>query len=1054
MTDRRRGTGSSDVGAILRARRVAAGLTQQQLAGRAEVSVGALRDIEQGRTAFSRPETLKRLAAAMELKGRDREELTSAAGTGARASTARPPGQFAVGGTGNDLWLAMLGPVVAWRNETPVALGPVRQRAVLALLVLHTGPVSRAAIIDALWGSDPPSAAVEMVHHYISRIRRLLGSAPGGRDGERQPGAGVLSWDGTGYGLAAGVVRSDATEFGVLAERARRAHGAGEPAAAGELYEQALRLWRGAPLAGMELLRDHPAVIELARRRAEAVIDYSHAAAALGKYDVVLGYLRALADEDLLDERVHARLMIVLSAVGQQAAAVRLYESLRRRLNDELGVQPGPELAEAHLRILRQELPAPVRSARPLDAATAATGAQETTHRPTAGRVVAPRQLPPAPPYFAGRAAELSALEDMRGQADHGPGTVLITAICGGAGVGKTALALHWAHRVASRFPDGQLYLNLRGYGPSRRPVGADEAISILLDALQVPPERVPLTLDARVGLYRSLLAGKRMLLVLDNARSADQLRPLLPGSAECVVVVTSRSQLAGLAAQGAWPLLLDNLTHADARAMLTARLGARQSDPDDAADELIELCARLPLALSVTAARAARHPGSPLAAIAADLRDEQRRLDALDTSDAATSVRAVFSWSYRLLSRPAARLFRLLGVYPGYDITGPAAGSLAGIPQAQALRVLGELADSSMLTEHLPGRFACHDLLRLFAAQQAQAAESDADRRAALHRVLGYYLHTCFAADRLMDASRDPITLATLPPGVRPEGFADPAAARAWCQAEYPALASAITHAANFGLSRYAWQLAWAADTFLHRQARWTDNVAMQGVALAAAQRERDRAGEAHIRSGLGRAHAMLESFEVAQHQLSEAVSLFQRLQDQGGEATARIRLGLVAARHARHAEARAHARRALKLYQRTANLTGQAGALNNIGWYTIQLGQPEQALASCQQALQIFRELGDRRGQGIAHNSIAVAQLRLGNQNQGLTHSRASTGLLAADETYELADALDSLGDAHHAVGDSYAALQAWQEALDVIGPAQQPAATRIRSKLRHIR
>jgi DNA-binding SARP family transcriptional activator/tetratricopeptide (TPR) repeat protein/DNA-binding XRE family transcriptional regulator len=1051
------------LGVLLRAHRNAAGLTQRQLADRAGVSVGAVQDIEQGRTVSSRPGTLARLAAALDLSGREREEMMSLSGAHGGAGpalSAQPAGDRDGDGA---LRLTLLGPFMAWRDGAPVALGPARQQAVLGLLALYNGTgLSRAAIVDALWGSDPPPAALAMVQGYVSRIRRLLGPAGGDRNGRRQPREGGLSWDGTAYRLAPGAVWSDLDDFGALAERARQAGSAGESAAACQLYEQSLQLWRGEPLAGIEQLQGDPAVIELRRRRASVVIEYSDAVGAVGQHQRVVGYLRALAQQEPLDERVHARLMIALSALGQQAAGLRLYEDLRLRLDGELGVRPGQELADAHMRVLRQDFTtAAGRAVIVPDGTVPGTGGKRGRagyQGPAAAAdPVVPHQLPAPAPHFAGRAAELSALDGMLGQADREPGTVVITAVGGTAGVGKTVLAVHWAHRIAGRFPDGQLYVNLRGYGPSRGPVAPAEAISGFLDALRVPPERIPAGLDARAGLYRSLLAGKRMLIVLDNARSADQVRPLLPGSPACLVVVTSRSHLAGLAtAEGAYPLVLDILTHADARTLLATRLDPeRLAAEPQATDEMIGLCARLPLALSVAAARAARHPGFPLAAIVADLRDERHRLDALETGDGATAVRAVFSWSYRLLNEPAARLFRLLGVYPGPDITGPAAASLAGVPAAQALRTLGELARSCLLTEHVPGRFACHDLLRAYAAELARARRRGDGQQAALHRVLDHYLYTCNAADRLMYTSRDPITLAPASPGVIPESFTSLGAARAWYLDEYPALVAAVTQAARGGFSSHAWQISWAAETFIHRRASWQDFAPVQEVALVAAQRQRDRAGEAHMRSALGRSRAMLGSLDEAHRHLSVAIGLFQQLADRGGEATARIRIGLVSARQGHHADARAHAQQAFELYRSTGNRTGQAGALNNVGWYAIRLGQHEEALTCCQEALGIFRELGDRYGEGIAQGSIGSAYLHLGRHAQCLTHCQASYDLLkAVGESYQQGHTLDIIGDAHYATRNRQAAQQAWQQALDFLDPVGEPAATQIREKLRRIR
>jgi hypothetical protein len=357
-----------------------------------------------------------------------------------------------------------------------------------------------------------------------------------------------------------------------------------------------------------------------------------------------------------------------------------------------------------------------------------------------------PRELPGAAAVFTGRLAELARLSQILGQAgSQAPGTVVISAIGGTAGVGKTALAVHWAHRVAHRFPGGQLYVNLGGFDPSGSPVSPGEAIRGFLAALGVPPDRFPSGLAAQAGLYRSLLAGRQMLILLDNARDEQQVRPLLPGSPGSLVLVTSRSLLAGLAAaENASLLSLDVLPPAEACQMLAARLGGQRTAAEPGAvTEITDLCARLPLALAVAAARAAARPQLPLPGLAAELRDAQRRLDALDTGDPAVSVRAVFSWSYQQLDPAAARMFRLLGLHPGPDISTLAATSLAGVAPAQAGQALGQLTGAHVLTEQSPGRYGCHDLLRAYAAEQARGAEDEQARHAATGRVLDYYLHT-----------------------------------------------------------------------------------------------------------------------------------------------------------------------------------------------------------------------------------------------------------------------------------------------------------------------
>jgi hypothetical protein len=376
---------------------------------------------------------------------------------------------------------------------------------------------------------------------------------------------------------------------------------------------------------------------------------------------------------------------------------------------------------------------------------------------------------------------------------------------------------VRWAHQVADRFPDGQLYVNLRGFDPSSAPVPPAQALHGFLTAFQIPAGQIPADLAAQAALYRSLLAGKRVLVLLDNARDAAQVRPLLPGSPGCLALVTSRTQLAGLAAaEDAFLLTLDVLAEAEAREMLAHRLGSQRIAAEPlAADELIGLCARLPLALSIAAARAAGRSAFRLAVLAAELREAHDRLDALDAGDGASDVRAVISWSYHELSAPSARMFRLLGLHPGPDISLAAAASLAGLPVRQAREWLDELTRSHLLAERSPGRFAFHDLLRAYAAERA-AAQDDAERRAAVHRTLDHYLHTGHAAAIRLSPVREPLLLAGPQPGVRAEPLTDGRQALAWFQAEHRVLIAATMQAADLGFGDHAWQIPWTLASFL----------------------------------------------------------------------------------------------------------------------------------------------------------------------------------------------------------------------------------------------
>jgi tetratricopeptide (TPR) repeat protein len=649
--------------------------------------------------------------------------------------------------------------------------------------------------------------------------------------------------------------------------------------------------------------------------------------------------------------------------------------------------------------------------------------------------VAVPRQLPAAVRHFAGREAELAALT---GQLTDAAGTVVISAVGGTAGIGKTTLAVHFAHQAADQFPDGQLHVNLRGFDPTGSPMTPVEAIRGFLDAFEVPTERIPVTFGAQAALYRSLLAGRRVLIVLDNARDADQVRPLLPGSPGCMVVVTSRNQLTSLiAAEGACPVTLDLLTVAEARQLLARRLGrGRVAAEAPAVQEIITCCARLPLALSIVAARAATHLQFSLTSLATELRDARGSLDAFQAGEAAANPRAVFSWSYQQLSPQAARLFRLLGLHPGPDTTAYAAASLAALPIAQARGSLAELAQAHLITEHSPGRFTFHDLLRAYAIEQVRAHDTDDEQNAAISRVLDHYLYSAHAASPRLHPRTRSLYLPSLPPGVLPEEPPDFAAAWAWFEAEHPVLLAAIEQAAVAGQDTHAWQLAWALMDFLDRLGRWDDGVAIQYTALSAARRHGDRSGQAHAHAGIGLACRWLGHCEEAYTHLRQALDLFTELGDAVGQAETHSMLGRVLGYQNRLAEAIPHHMQALALFRTVGDRRGQARALNNAGWLHALLGNHHEALAHCEQALALSREVGDRRSEACTLDSLGYAHYCLRNYKQSAIYFQQS--IVRHQEVrsrYHLASVFGHLGDTLDAAGDQSAARTAWQQALVIL-------------------
>jgi DNA-binding SARP family transcriptional activator len=627
---------------------------------------------------------------------------------------------------------------------------PVRrgnQRTLLAALLLEANrPVTTDKLAEVLWGPAPPPSALVTIRNYIKRLRQALGG----------DGHGRIRAEPRGYLMRVGADELDVARLKTLLTSARSAARSAAWEKTAAQARAALALWRGQPLADVEsdmLAQQYvPPLDEMRLQALEMRID---AQLHLGGHAEAVAELQQMAAAHPLHEQAHALLMLALYRCGRAGEALAAYQRARTILRDELGIEPHADLQHLHQQILSADpgLAAPLPGG-PVPTATAPPAATSPARAPIgaafsadlappaaneAGPVAAdavvadaramiatnrhptavPRQLPGTAPHFTGRTAELAALTQVLDQAGaHPPGTAMISAIGGTAGVGKTALAMHWAHQVASRFPGGQLYVNLRGFGPSGTPVPPGKAIRGFLDALGVPASRVPRDLSARAGLYRSLLAGRQMLIVLDNARDERQVRPLLPAGPGCMVLVTSRSQMAGLAAaDGARLVSLDVLSHAEAREMFTARLGTGGAVADpDAVTEIAELCARLPLALAVAAARINARPGLALSGLAAELRNAPKRLDVLDTGDPAASVRGVFSWSTERLSTAAARMFRLLGLHPG--ISAPAAAILADVPPHEARQALSELARAHLLTEQTSDRYMLHDLLRAYATE------------------------------------------------------------------------------------------------------------------------------------------------------------------------------------------------------------------------------------------------------------------------------------------------------------------------------------------------
>jgi tetratricopeptide (TPR) repeat protein len=627
----------------------------------------------------------------------------------------------------------------------------------------------------------------------------------------------------------------------------------------------------------------------------------------------------------------------------------------------------------------------------------------------------------------------------------------VISAIGGTAGVGKTALAVHWAHQAAGRFPDGQLYVNLRGYDPGQ-PVPAADALAGFLRSLGVPGQDIPPEADERAARYRSLLAERTMLIVLDNARDEAQVRPLLPASPASLVLVTSRNQLTGLAAaHGAQLISLDLLPREEAVQLLTARIGTGRAAAEPAAvEQIARLCADLPLALAVAAARAAARR-FPLAALADELRDAAGRLDALDSGDPAASVAAVFSWSYQQLSPQAARLFRLLGLHPGPDISVPATASLAAVEEPQARRLLARLTRDCLITEHTPGRYAFHDLLRAYAASQARDCHPGPDRDAATGRILDHYLHTASHSRMLLRPEEEPLTLAPPGPGSRPERPADYRQALAWFTAEHQVLLATVTLAAEAGTDGRAWQLPCAMAEYFCLRGHRHEQVTVMATAVTAATRLGHPLGQAMSLRRLAIACYFTGDYDQARAHLERCLLQYQRAGDRTGEATAQKNLSLVAEAQGRHADALGHTEKALFLFQVSGHEVGEAASLGDLGWYRALLGDHKQARASCEQALALTAKLGRCNFEPAIRDTLGYIELQLGNYAQAVScfQSALREAERHSDTPLEAA-ILIHLGEARHALGKLPQARQAWQQALAIYDHIQHPSAGNVRAKL----
>jgi DNA-binding SARP family transcriptional activator len=902
----------------------------------------------------------------------------------------------------------VLGPLAAWRDGLSTGLGPPRQAAVAGLLAVQPGElVRRETVIDVLWGQRPPATAAELVQAHVSRLRRVLD--PGGR-------GGLLEQGPAGYRLRAGAGELDAAAFAELAGRAGAAAASGDAAAACGLYARALALWRGEPAADAPVLRGHPAVTDMVRRQAEAVLGYADAACGLGWHQRVLPLLEELARQQPLDERVHARLMVALAGTGQQAAAIEAFEALRRRLDEDLGVRPGPKLTAAHQRVLSQDIPPP------------AGGTVAVTARQASALGMA-CSLPPDTAAFTGRGAELDRITAAVAQAAGSGGVVAICAIGGMPGVGKTALAVHASYLLAGRFPDRQLFVSLHGHTPGRDPLTPHAALAGLLAAVGVDARYLPGDLAGRAALWRDRMAGQKALIVLDNAASTAQVAPLLPASAGCLVLVTSRRHLGDLPGAAA-PVQLPVLTADEAREMFVRLAPRAAAGPDGAVAELAGLAGFLPLAVSLLARVYARHPSWTLEDLAAETRTGLLTLTA-----ERDSVAAAFELSYRHLAPGQQQFFRRLGLHPGTSTDAYAAAALAGLSLREAAGQLDALHGEGLLTETGHRRYGMHDLIRSYARDLA-AADPAAARQQALDRLLDFYQHTAALADQFL--GRQARTRPAQAPQAIPAAVPDLTGrtqALAWARAERENLLARLDQATIAGQHARVVALTAATASLLRLDGPWASAIARHAAACQAARRLGDRLTQANALTDLGDVRLLTGDHRGAAQAQEEALDIYRDISHRGGQANALTDLGNVRRVTGDYRGAAEALEKALDIYRDIGNRLGQANALTSLGDVRQLTGDYRGAAQALEQALDIYRDIGNWLGQANALTSLGdVRELTGDYRGAAQAQEKALDIYRDIGGRGGQANALTSLGIVRRVTGDYRGAAEALEEALDI--------------------